>query len=598
MTAETIPHRVLGNAERLGSAPAYHVRAPGGPEAEDSAARWQPTSWREYGAQVRQAGEALLALGVEPGQPVAILGFNRPEWVIFDVAAMAAGAVPAGIYTTSSPQECEYILNHSEAPVLLVENAAQWEKIASVRDRLPHLRHVVTMRGTPPIEDPMVLPWEEFCQRGEPGGGLQARLEGLRMDAVGTFIYTSGTTGRPKAVMLTHDNLAWTAAQAIELTRAGPEDRLLSYLPLSHIAEQMFTIHIPALAGIAVYYAESIDRLRENLLEVKPTVFFGVPRVWEKFHAGVSAKLAEATGAKAKLAWRAMEVGRQVTDCRNRGTPPGATLALEHKVFDKVVYSKVKAALGLGETRLCASGAAPVSRHILEFFAGLDLSVYEVYGQSEDSGPTTFNVPGRTRFGTVGPPFPGVEVKVADDGEILVRGRNVFAGYYKDEEATNEALRDGWLHSGDLGEFDQDGFLTITGRKKDLIITAGGKNVAPAAIEGGLKNHPLVSEVVVVGDQRRYLTCLVALDAEAAGEFMTRHGLSGPPEASPEVRSELQQALDEINGELARVEQVKKFAILPRELSIAEGELTPTLKVKRTVVCQHFAAEIEAMYIE
>jgi long-chain acyl-CoA synthetase len=591
MAAETIPHRVLRNAEFLGSAPAYYQRGPGG---------WQPCSWAEYGAQVGQAGAALVALGVEPGQPVAILGGNRPEWVIFDVGAMAAGAVPAGIYATSSPVECAYILNHCEAAVLLVENAAQWEKIASVRDQLPHLRHVVTMRGTPPIDDPMVLSWDEFCQRGQEGAGaLQARLDGLRMDGVGTFIYTSGTTGRPKAVMLTHDNLAWTAAQAVDLFGGGPEDRLLSYLPLSHIAEQMFTIHIPAVAGGVVYYAESIERLLENLCEVRPTVFFGVPRVWERFHAGVTAKLAEATGAKAKLAHRAMEVGRQVTDCRNRGQQPGAALALQHKVFDNLVYSKVKAALGLDEARLCASGAAPVSRELLEFFAGLDLPIYEVYGQSEDNGPTSFNVPGRTRFGSVGPPFPGVEIKTGgDDGEILVRGRNVFAGYYKDEDATAEALHDGWLHSGDLGEFDDDGFLTITGRKKDLIITAGGKNVAPKLIEGGLKNHPLVSEAVVVGDRRKYLTCLVTLDAEAASRFMTERCLTGAPEESAGVRAEIQQALERINLEMARVEQVKKFTILPRELSIAEGELTPTLKVKRNVVTEHFAGQIEAMYAE
>jgi long-chain acyl-CoA synthetase len=590
MAAETIPHRVLRNAERLGATPAYYQRGPEG---------WEPSSWEEYGAQVRKAGAALVALGVEPGQPAAILGGNRPEWVIFDVGAMAAGAVPAGIYTTSSPSECAYILNHSEAPVLLVEDAAQWEKIASVRDQLPHLRHVVTMRATPPIEDPMVLSWDEFCRRGQEGTALQARLDGLRMDAVGTFIYTSGTTGRPKAVMLTHDNLAWTAAQAIDLFQGGPEDRVLSYLPLAHIAEQMFTIHIPALAGVAVYYADSIERLLENLCEVRPTIFFGVPRVWEKFHAGVTAKLAEATGAKAKLARRAMEVGREVTDFRNRGQQPGAVTALQHKVFDHLVYSKVKAALGLGEARLCASGAAPVSAQLLEFFAGLDLPIYEVYGQSEDNGPTSFNVPGRTRFGTVGPPFPGVEVKVGGgDGEVLVRGRNVFAGYYKDEEATAEALHDGWLHSGDLGEFDDDGFLTITGRKKDIIITAGGKNVAPKLIEGGLKDHPLVSEAVVVGDRRRYLTCLVTLDAEVAGRFMTERDLTGPPEESAEVRAEIEQALERINLEMGRVEQVKKFTILPRELSIAEGELTPTLKVKRNVVTEHFAGQIDAMYAE
>ncbi|MGH8975281.1 MAG: AMP-dependent synthetase/ligase [Acidimicrobiia bacterium] len=590
MLPDTIPHRVLTNAERLGEAPAYHVRGPSG---------WEAYSWASYGKEVRRAGAALVALGVEEGTPVCILGANRPEWVIFDVGAMAAGAVPAGIYTTSSPSECEYILNHSEAPVLLVEDATQWARIAAVRDQLPHLRHAVLMAGADPVDDPMVMSWDEFLSRGDGGdSALDARLDALRPESLGTFIYTSGTTGRPKAVMLTHDNLAWTAARAADLVGALPSDRVLSYLPLSHIAEQMFTIHLPAVTGTAVYYAESIDKLLENLCEVRPTLFFGVPRVWEKFQAGVSAKLAEATGPKAKIAAQAMTVGRQVTAARNRGQQPGLALQAQYKAFDKIVYHKVKAALGLDQARLLASGAAPVSEEVLEFFAGLDLPIYEVYGQSEDSGPTTFNAPGHTRFGTVGPAFPGVEVKIAGDGEILVRGRNVFAGYYKDAEATAESLEDGWLHSGDLGEFDADGFLTITGRKKDIIITAGGKNVAPKLIESGLKNHPLVSEAVVIGDRRNYLTVLLTLDAEAAERFLAERGQSGRPADNEAVRAEIETALEAVNTDLARVEQVKKFTILPRDLSIAEGELTPTLKVKRNVVHDHFAAQIDSMYGE
>ncbi len=588
VTTETIASQVLANGDRLGAAPAYHVRGPGG---------WEATSWADYAAQVKRAGAGLVGLGVEPGQPVCILGANRPEWVIFDVGAMAAGAIPAGIYTTSSASECEYILNHSEAPVVLVENAGQFEKIASVRDQLPHLRHVVMMRGADDVRDPLVLSWEEFLARGAGHeAAFDERLAGLRPGAVATFIYTSGTTGRPKAVMLTHDNLNWTASRAKELTGASPADKLLSYLPLSHIAEQMFTIHIPAVIGASVYYAESIEKLAENLVEVQPTLFFGVPRVWEKFQAGVAAKLGEATGVKAKLAQRAMVIGRQVTARRNRGlesapgrgvSPRTLTVEAEYKLFDKLVYSKVKSALGLSRARICVSGAAPVAQSVLEFFAGLGLPVYEVYGQSEDNGPTSFNLPGRTRFGTVGPAFPGVDVKIADDGEILVRGRNVFAGYYKDEEATREALADGWLHSGDLGEFDADGFLTITGRKKDVIITAGGKNVAPKLIEGGLKEHPLISDALVIGDRRKYLTVLVTLDPEASA------GVDGS-----EAERQVQAAIDRVNSEFARVEQVKRFTILPRELSIAEGELTPTLKVKRNVVVEHFAEQIEAMYSE
>jgi long-chain acyl-CoA synthetase len=586
---ETIPQLVLGNGRRFGSAPAYHVRGPGG---------WEATSWEGYAAGVRRAGAAFVALGVEPGQAVCILGANRPEWVVGDVGAMAAGAVPAGIYTTSSPGECAYILNHAEAPVLLVENPDQWLKVASVRDQLPHLRQVVMMEGPVP-DDPMVIGWSEFLARGDgAAAALEERLSALRPDTVGTYIYTSGTTGRPKAVMLTHENLSWTASQAADLAEARQSDRLLSYLPLSHVAEQMFTIHIAAVTGTPVYYAESIDKLLHNLGEVKPTLFFGVPRVWEKFHAGVLEKLAENTGLKAKLVEQATAVGRRVVfgSCQGLGT--SIVDKAQFKAFEKVVFSKVKEALGLSEARLCVSGAAPVSKEILEFFAGFNLPIYEVYGQSEDCGPTTFNVPGRTKFGTVGPPFPGVEVKIAGDGEIIVRGRNVFAGYAKDPEATAEALADGWLHTGDLGEFDADGYLTITGRKKDIIITAGGKNVAPKLLEGGLRNHPLVAEAVVIGDRRRFLSALVSLDAEAAARFQKERNLFGPPELSDEIRAEIQETVDAVNTEMARVEQIKRFTILPRELSIAEGELTPTLKVKRNVVAAHFEAEIEAMYAD
>ena len=589
MAVQTIPQLVLDNGRRLGSAPAYHVRGPGG---------WEATSWEGYATAVRRAGSALAALGVERGASVCILGANRPEWVIFDVGAMAAGAVPAGIYTTSSPAECAYILNHSEAPVLLVENEVQWQMIASVRGELTHLRHVVMMRGAPAIDDPMVMGWDEFVARGDGSDGvLDERLAALRPDTVSTLIYTSGTTGRPKAVMLTQDNLVWTASQACGLVSPGENERVLSYLPLSHIAEQMFTIHIAAVAGYAVYYAESIDKLLANLLEVKPTMFFGVPRVWEKFHTGVMEKLSENHGVKAKLVGQANAVGRKVIAARGQGKSAGLLDEAKFRLFDKLVYPKVKSGLGLSEARLCVSGAAPISEEVLDFFAGFGLPIFEVYGQSEGSGPTSFNVPGRAKFGTVGPPFPGVEVKIASDGEIIIRGRNVFAGYMKDPQATAETLHDGWLHTGDLGELDADGYVTITGRKKDIIITAGGKNIAPKLLEGGLRDHPLVSEAVVVGDRRKFLSALITLDAEAAAHFMERHNLSGPPDQSPEIRAELQTAVDHVNREVAQVEQIKKFTILPRELSITEGELTPTLKVKRNVVTAHFEAEIEAMYV-
>jgi long-chain acyl-CoA synthetase len=590
VAAETIPAKVLENGRKMPDHPAYHVKRGGA---------WHPTTWRQYAAEVNAAGKSLMALGVNASDRVTILGFNRPEWVIMDVGAMSIGAVPAGIYTTNSPAECRYIIDHSESPVLLLEDHDQWAKINEVRHQLPALRHVVMMKDADPVDDDLVMSWEEFMAKGEgvSDEDYQARFDAVEIDDPATLIYTSGTTGPPKAVMLSHDNLAWTAKTGVPAFGLNASDRGLSYLPLSHIAEQMFTIHIPATTGNTVYYAEAIDKLAENIKEVRPTYFAGVPRVWERFYAGVNEQLGHATGVKAKIAEWAMGVGRKANALRMRGEEPSGMLAAQEKVADTLVLSKVRDALGMSDCHTYITAAAPISPEIQEFFSAFFV-LNEIYGQSEDCGPTAMTSPGKTRFGTVGPAFPEVDVRIADDGEILVKGRNVFLGYFKDEAATKETLADGWLYSGDLGEFDNDGFLTITGRKKDIIITAGGKNVAPKNLEGGIKNHPLISEAVVIGDRRKYLTVLVTLDEEAAAAYLEKHGLDGPAHESSHIRAEIQAAVDLLNAEYARVEQLKKFAILPRQLSIEGGELTPTLKVKRNKVAEHFSSEIEAMYAD
>jgi long-chain acyl-CoA synthetase len=591
MAADTIPHRLFQQAKTRPDAPAYFHKAGGA---------YRPTSYREYAAEVRRAARALIALGMPKGGTTAILGFNRPEWLIVDVATMCAGGAPAGIYTTCSPAEVRYIVHHSEAKVVLVENQHQWEKVEKELGNLPLLGHVVLMKGAPRIAHPKVLSWEEFLEKGDSVDDqrLQERLDALEPGGLATFIYTSGTTGPPKGVMLSHLNLTWTADVSRDLCAAGPHDTSLSYLPLSHIAEQMFTVHGPITNGAAVYFAESIEKVPENLKEVQPTLFFGVPRIWEKFHAGIAQKLSEAPPARKKIAALAMKIGHLYHEEHNEGQPVPRWLEYAHKLANKVVYSKLKQAIGLGRARVMVSGAAPIAKEVLEFFLGLDIVVREVYGQSEDTGPTSFNADGKTRIGSVGPKLPGIEVKIAEDGEILVKGPHVFLGYYKEPEATAETLIDGWLHSGDLGRFDADGYLWITGRKKEIIITAGGKNIAPKNIEAALKNHVLVSEAVVIGDRRKYLTALVTLDMEAAARFAKDKGLSGDLHALGEIRAAIQAAVDDVNKELARVETVKKFHVLPRPFSIETGELTPTLKVKRKIVYQRFEAEIEAMYVE
>jgi long-chain acyl-CoA synthetase len=590
---DTIPQRVLNQAKVRPFQPAYYVKRGG---------LWRSTSWKDYVGEIRTAARALMALGLPAGGKVAMLGFNRPEWVIFNMGAMCAGGAGAGVYTTCSAEEVQYIVHHAEAAAVLLEDAGQWAKIKAKRAELPLLKTVVMMKGAPKIDDPMVLSWEEFNAKATTvaEAALDERIDRIKQDELACLIYTSGTTGPPKGVMLSHRNLAWTAGAMAEMVGTRNDDCGVSYLPLSHIAEQMMTIHGPATMGTAVYFAESIDKVPDNLKEVQPTTVFGVPRIWEKFHAGVSAKLAAATGVKKHLVAWTRKVCTEVVRLRNQGRPIPPLLEAQYRVVDKLVLSKLKPALGLGRARVLVSGAAPIAKEILEFFASLDIVIQEVYGQSEDTGPTTFNLAGATKLGTVGRAVPGVEVKIADDGEILVRGSNVFIGYYKEPEATAESLKDGWLCSGDLGQFDADGYLSITGRKKEIIITAGGKNIAPKNIEGALKNHDLINEAVVIGDRRKFLSALITLDPEATERFLAGRGGANGTQAHqhPAILAAVQKAIDEVNATLARVEQVKKFTILPRNLTIEDGELTPSLKVKRKIVNKNFGREIEAMYVE
>lgn len=589
---DNIIERFLQHRRIRPAAPAYY---------EKTGSAWVPTYWEEYTTQVRAAARSLIALGIEPGNVVCMLGFNRPEWAIGQLAAMMAGAVGAGIYTTNSPSEVKYILAHSEAPAVILENESQWAKVKEVRDQLPHLRWAIMMRGTK-IDDPMAMTWETFMQRGTTidEADLDARIAAIEMEQLASLIYTSGTTGPPKAVMLSHHNLASTARNGQALFQLTPNEVLLSYLPLSHIAEQMFTIHTGATVGYSVYFAESLTQLPDNLREVQPTVFFGVPGVWERFRNRVGERLNESEGTKRKIADWAQTIGRRVADLRNQGQEPGGKLAVQYRLADKLVFSKVKPLLGFSRTRVAVSGAAAINKEILEFFSGLDVTIYEVYGQSEGCGPTTFNRPGATRFGTTGQAWPGSEVKLAPDGEVIMRGPNVFIGYYKDAAATRDTLIDGWLHSGDLGRFDEEGYLSIVGRKKDIIITSGGKNIAPRNIEAALKNIELIGDAVLVGEGRKYLSALLTLEPEAAGRFAAANQIEGAElHTHPKVIAAIQAEIDEVvNPQFARVEQVRKFTLLSRPFSVEGGEMTPTLKLKRKVIYDMHLDAIEDMYTD
>ncbi|RMG93680.1 MAG: long-chain fatty acid--CoA ligase [Deltaproteobacteria bacterium] len=592
MDHRTIPHAFLAQGRSRPDRPGAFVRRDG---------PFRPIPWRTYAGDARRAAAALVALGHRPGDIVAILGFNRPQWVQAAIAAMAAQGASAGIYTTCAPREVGYILEHSEAPVVVVEDRAQLEKVFAVRDRLPALRHAVLMDDDADTGDEgFVLTWSAFLERATDAALRQvdARLDAIEPEDLAGLIYTSGTTGPPKAVMLTHRNLLWTATTAMATLGVTADDCTLSYLPLAHIAEQMFTIHGPAVSGMPVYFATSIDALPDDLRDVQPTLFFGVPRVWEKFHDRIRDRLDQATGMKRRLVEWAMATARAFHDHGNRGSTPPVGLALQYRLAKRLVFDKLRPALGLGRVRHCVSGAAPIAPEILEFFMGLDLPIREVYGQSEDCGPTSLNVPGRTRIGTVGPPFPGVDVRIADDGEILVRGPNVFAGYYKDPEATAAALEDGWLHSGDLGAIDEDGFLRITGRKKDIIITAGGKNITPADIEADLARIEGIAEAVVVGDRRKFLSALLTFDRAAADVLRERLGIEGDVFDHPAFLEHVQRGIDAVNAERARVCHIRRFRVLPEPFSVERGELTPTMKIKRNVVAERHREVIDAMYAE
>jgi long-chain acyl-CoA synthetase len=563
---------------------------------------WRETTWRGYAEQAARAGLALRALGVQAGDKVAVHSTNRPEWLLADLGAQGIGAVVVGVYPTSPAAEVEYVLRHSEAVVLVAEDEEQLDKALEVRERLPGLRRIVVVDPRNVRELPEgVITWEDLLAGADADVEAWTReVEGLADDATAIIVYTSGTTGPPKGAMISHANLR-AAAEAYRVVFEGrPGDEVLSYLPLNHIAERLASVVNPVTAGYCVNFGEGADTFAADLRDVQPTIFVGVPRVWEKMLAGVQIRMADASRLK-RWVWRLCErEGRRLARARMRGELRGADRVRERLVW-ALCFRALREKLGLGRVRVAVSGAAPIAPQVLEFFWALGVPVCEVYGQTENSAMGTYVARDDVRIGSVGRALPGVELRIAGDGEILTRSRGVFQGYFKAPDATAAAIDgDGWLHTGDVGVLDDDGFLTITDRKKDIIITAGGKNVSPSEIENKLKVSPYVREAVVVGDRRPYLVALVGIEADTVGDWATRRRLSFTTYADlsrkPEVRELIQGVVDEANAELASVEQVKRFALLERELDHDTGELTATLKVKRRAIEERFAGEIEGLY--
>jgi long-chain acyl-CoA synthetase len=561
--------------------------------------RWITITWEQFGAAARRIAAFLAAEGVAEQGHVGIWSGNRPEWHIADMAVLSLRTCPVPVYLTSSAAQAGYVLAHSEAAVVFVENPALLERLLSVRAELPALRRVVVIEGLEQASaDGFAVPWSEALRRGDQElgrlrGELDRRSSAVALDDVATLIYTSGTTGPPKAVMLTHANVAAAVASTSQFIHVDENDRVLSYLPLAHIAERNVSEFRSYVYGNVTYFAVSIDKLGEHLRDVRPTQFFAVPRIWEKMAAGIRGQVSATSGLRGRLLRWAIAVGERRSDLRQRGAAVSGLLQRRYALADKLVLSKLRAALGLDQAHLLASGAAPIAPDVLRLFDAVGLEIDEVYGQTENTGLATMNRPGQARFGTVGPVLPDCELRIAEDGEILTRSGMVFAGYYKDPEATRATMTgDGFLATGDVGDVDAKGYLRITDRKKDLIITAGGKNIAPSNIETALKRHPLVANAVVIGDRRPYVTALITPDPEAVGAFIAQRGVAAD---SPQVREELQRHVDEVNAQLANVEQVKRWLLLPRDFEVG-AELTPTLKVKRREVNERYAAEIEALY--
>jgi len=593
---ETLAAMFLDRVSRTPDLPAMRHKHDG---------EWEIITWGQAGVTAREVAAGIAALGIERGATVNILSANRPEWHLADWGTMLAGALPVPIYTTNSPEQVAYVASHSGAKVAMVEDADQLRKIVKVLDQLPDLTKIVLMSGRPDEVDERIITWEELLETGhayagEHPGELDARARSLKPDDLATIVYTSGTTGPPKGSMLTHANATWTLRsvdQVVHLTEA--RERTVSYLPLAHIFERLVSDWASIYYGTDVWFAESIEKLAENLREIRPTFMIGVPRVYEKFHQRIGEAIAE--HPQRRLIERAVAAGREVQERQQAGEMVPLLLGVRHAILDRLVLRKLRHQAGLDQAHLVVSGAAPINPEIIWFIRSLGVNLIEGYGQTEVCAPTTMTPPERPRIGTVGPPIPGLDVRIADDGEIQVRGGNVFAGYLKDEQATREAFtEDGYLRTGDVGRFDEAGYLMITDRKKDLIITAGGKNIAPQVIEEQLKFSPLISQAVVLGDQRPYVAALLAPDPEGVAKWAAEHGIGSADLATlsrdERLLADISAVVDAVNARLANVEQVKRWKLLDHELTQEANEITPTIKVRRMVIKQRYEADIEQLY--
>ena len=576
LAAERWPDRVCARAKRDGE--------------------WKDWTYGEVGDIASEIALGLIDLGIEPGDRVALLAQTRPEWTFADFGITSTGAVVVPIYPTNSPKECEWVVGNSEARAVICENADQVAKIVAVRDNLPDLEHIIVIEPEGAGDGAIAV--DDLRERGRNRDVAEVaeRAAAVTREDPYTFIYTSGTTGPPKGCVLTHGNYRdiVSMVEAVGVLNADEEDVVYLYLPLAHSFALLIQLVSIDLGVTIAYFGGDTKQIVGELVEVKPTYLPSVPRIFEKIYTLVTSSAGDPSVIK-----KATEVGMQVRRLENAGQEVPGELKAAYDQFDEKIFSNVRAAFG-GRLRQATSGAAPIAKEILEFFYAAGVPVFEGYGMTETATASTTSTLEDHKFGTVGRPLPGCEIRIADDGEVLIKGPNIFRGYYKMEDKSFGAIEDGWLHTGDLGSIDDDGYLTITGRKKDIIITAGGKNLTPANLENDLKQSRWISQAVMYGDRRPYPVALITLDAEEIGPWAEQNGIEDTSSAAlaqnEKVRELIQGVLDEVNRHYAQVEQIKRFEILDHDLSQETGELTPTLKVKRNVVYDQYADIFDRMY--
>jgi len=568
---------------------------------------WHDISWNDYDYNVSCVAYALMSLGLEKGDCASIIGDNCPEWVYADLGIQCCGAATAGVYSTNAWQQVAYVVTNSDSKVFFVENEEQLDKWLHFRDKAPKLEKVIVWdtEGLHKFTDAMVMTFEQLLELGAKEmqanpGKLEERIKEIGPEDLSVLIYTSGTTGPPKGAMLTHKNCVWMGKAITSNNPMHDNDEIMSFLPLCHIFEQLFTVLAHMDVGHVVNFIESLETVTDNMVEISPTVGHAVPRIWEKYYAAIMIRMADATWFKRLVFNYALSVGKKRASLIMDFKPVPPSLEIQFKLAHFAVFRKLKERLGFDRIRVAYSGAAPIAPEILHFFHAIGINLVEGYGQTEGTGVTTTSTIGQVKFGTVGEPLEGVEVKIADDGEILVKSPGVFKGYFKNPEATAETIVDGWLHSGDVGTIDDDGYLTITDRKKDIIVTAGGKNITPQYIENKMKASLYINDAVVIGDRRKFLSCLIIIDEDTVVKYAQDNKIQFSTYKDltehEEIRTLIDQEIKAVNETLSRVERVKKFTILPKKLYEEDGEVTPTMKVKRKFINDTFSDLIEAMY--